>query len=173
MKIVMKRKASETSGRPIRAMATAATRKHGSRMRRKLERSISWPITRVPMVPPTCRAVPASTALAVDRPASLAMVGSQFERKYKFSRFMKLMTHKSIVIFARPPVNNCSTGAPLCSFSCTTYCVSAVIVTVGSMRFSHLATLSSLRFFSTRNCIDSGSRKNISTPITSGTTPPT
>ncbi len=41
------------------------------------------------------------------------------------------------------------------------------------MRRSHLPTCSSRLPRNTRNCIDSGNRKIISTPITSGTTPPT
>ncbi len=119
-KMLANRNSNEISGRPINATATPAIRNTGISTRRKLERSINCPIISVPSVPPICKVVPAITAVAVDRPASLAIVGNQFDRKYRFTRFMKLMIHNRIVTLALPSWNNCSIGAPLPAFSLTT-----------------------------------------------------
>ena len=74
-------------------------------------------------------------------PASRAIVGSQVDRKYRFSRFMNITIQSRVVPAARPSAKSCTIGTPFFGCSSTTYSDVGETGAAGSMRLSHPSDL--------------------------------
>ncbi len=170
MKTRMVSAVSESDGMPIIAMLMQAIAKDVASTGTKPRRAITQASPNVPIVPPTCRMVPTSTAMDVEYPASRTTVGSQLAREYRFSRFMKLTTQSKSVTSVRPSRNKWIIGMP---DRCSSRAMNSPSTgAVGAMRFNHRRIALGSRRRTTMNCSDSGSQSSIATPMKRGTTPP-
>ena len=83
-------------------MLTEATAKHVASTGANPDRRTNQPSASAPTNPPTWFMVPIKTAVEVEKPAVLAIVGSQPCRKYRLSKFMKYASQIRTVPVARP-----------------------------------------------------------------------